>query len=117
MKKFLEKELGWKTLQAKTAGHSVLYLMRDATDKHTVMFEFKASGSVGITYGGETRIIPDPKSVVKALGLPDNLPEEEQISVQRRVLDQALDKLIRKHREETQAMVEDMMERFGRGKL
>lgn len=113
MKRILEGELGWKTLQAKTAGHSVLYLMRDSSDKHTVLFEFKADGSIAVTYDNETRQVPNRQDLGKALGLLGPATKHDQV----RILDQVLEKLVRRHREETQAMVEDMMARFGRGKL
>lgn len=111
MKTFLEKELGWKTLQAMTAGHGIMYLVEDPSGRYKVVLEIKADRSIRVTLGGETRNIPNPEAIGEVLGRKATKLD------QGRILYQVLEKLMRKHREPTKAEIEDMMERFSRGHL
>lgn len=113
MKRFLERDLGWTTLSARTIGHSISYLMKDPTGRHLATMEFKPEGSITVTIGNETRIIPGLEDISKTL----KLNKEAAVDSQKRLLYQVLERLIRNHRDESQVDIEDMMERFSRGKL
>ena len=109
MKQFMEQELGWKAIQARIVGHSTLYLMRKG--KHVLQMEAKPEGDYVLTYARESRIIPNLDDITKAL----KLKTKATVLDQARILDQVLDKLVRKHRGSTEAEVQDMMRRFAEG--
>lgn len=113
MKTFLEKDLGWTALKARTAGQGIAYLMRDPTDRYFAAIELKADGSIMVTVGNETRVVPGVRTIASTL----NLNADAAVESQKRLLYQVLERLIRNHRDESQVDIEDMMERFSRGKL
>ena len=114
MHRFMENDLGWKTLKARTAGHTVSYLMQEpGKNKHLVVLEVHADDTCKVTLEGETRTIPSRQDIGVALGLESIATKLQQ----GRILSQVLDELLRRHRGHTQADVEDMMDRFARGHL
>lgn len=114
MHKFMEQDLGWKTIKARTYGHSVTYLMKEPSNgKHYIELEIKADDTCDITLNGETRTIPSRQDITKALNLKKAATKLEQ----GRILSQVIDELIRRHRTVTHADVEDMMAKFARGHL
>lgn len=114
MHRFMEKELGWRTLVAKTSGHSVKYLMQEpGSEPHLIELEVKADDSCSLTLEGESRTIPSRQDIGTALRLGKIATKLQQ----GRILSQVIDELLRRHRGATQADVEDMMERFSRRHL
>ena len=114
MHKFMEQDLGWRTLRAKTCGHSVHYLMQEpGRGGHYLDLEVKADDTCELTLDGETRVIPSRQDIGVALNLNKTATKLQQ----GRILSQVIDELIRRHRTVTQADVQDMMEKFARGHL
>jgi hypothetical protein len=111
MKQFMEKELGWKALKVRLSGHDTIYLMKSG--KHLLQLEAKSDGSYTLMYNQESRTVPNLETITKALNLKQPATKLDQA----RILDQVIDKLIRKNRGYTEAEVHDMMERFANGHL
>jgi hypothetical protein len=109
MKSFMEKDLGWKCIKARTSGQDIHYLMQKGNQ--VLQLETKADGSYLIAYCQENRIIPNLELIAVALKLQKATKLD-----QCRILSQVIDMLLSRHRGATESEVQDMMQSFASGR-
>lgn len=93
VKKYLESQMGFKTVSCNTAGHSVSYKMYHKQNDCYMTYEMCGDGSLKFTIKGECRVLPKPEDLQKQL--PETVTEQTIVrlvfQIVTRLLDNALD--------------------------
>lgn len=107
---YMTKHRGYRVVGCTTVSASVLYRFQKSRTK--VDIEVMPDSVLKVTVENETRIIPSP-DVIKA-ALKEKMSDDAATI---RMLSQVLDKLLRKHRGDVEADVQDAMSRHARQKM